>query len=364
MDMVTNDPGSLNPTAILRHGLADQVTAIFLADQNDIASRLWAVRAGGKAYFTHPLDVGKLIDKLDALLARDATEPYRILIIEDDQDVASYYTLILQSASMQVVAITDPLKVMQPLIEFNPDLILMDVYMPGCTGPEMAAVIRQQESYDGIPIVFLSAETRLHQQLDAMHQGGDDFLTKPIQPDHLISAISSRAQRSRVAQRKMIRDGLTGLLNHTRIKEQLNREIEMARRRETTVSLALIDLDHFKSVNDVYGHSVGDRVLKSLSRVLQQRLRRTDVIGRYGGEEFAIIMSDTSGYQARVVLDEIRNGFAHIRQHAENSDFSVTFSCGIASFPLYNTAALLNRAADQALYLAKRRGRNQIVLAD
>jgi diguanylate cyclase (GGDEF)-like protein len=161
----------------------------------------------------------------------------------------------------------------------------------------------------------------------------------------------------------MVRDGLTGLLNHTETKGQLSIELARAKRREAPLAFAMIDLDNFKTVNDTYGHPTGDRVLKNLSRLLQQRLRKTDVIGRYGGEEFAVILIDTDGSTAFEVLDEIRAGFGQILQLSGNVEFSTTFSCGIAVFPDYPDAASLNAAADRALYEAKNSGRNQVILA-
>jgi diguanylate cyclase (GGDEF)-like protein len=239
----------------------------------------------------------------------------------------------------------------------------MDVYMPGCTGIELAAVIRQQSAYLGIPIVYLSAETNLRKQLLALRLG-DDFLTKPIRPEYLISAVMSRVQRFRALRSLMLRDSLTGLLNHTAFEEYIGREIARVRRQGTPLAVALIDLDHFKTVNDTYGHPTGDRVLKSVARVLQQRLRRTDVIGRYGGEEFAVLFPNTIGRQAQRVVDEVRTTFAQVRHQSDSKEFHVTFSGGVATCPPYNEAARLTEAADQALYAAKEAGRNCVVLAD
>jgi CheY-like chemotaxis protein len=155
--------------------------------------------------------------------------------------------------------------------------------MVACDGFELATVIRQQEEFVGISIVFLSAESNIGRQLFALRLGGDDFLIKPIEPDHLVSVVTSRVERSRVLRSFMVRDSLTGLLNHTAIKEQLEIQLARTRRLNGKLSFAMLDIDHFKTVNDTYGHSVGDRVLKSLSRLLQQRLRETDIVGRAGG---------------------------------------------------------------------------------
>jgi diguanylate cyclase (GGDEF)-like protein len=335
---------------------------IFVSSRDDLPARLQAVRLGGKAYFNKPLDVSGLIDTLDSITNAPTPEPYHILIVEDDRFLATYYSRILKQAGMVTNVVTAPGEVLNQLNDFVPDLILMDLYMPNCTGLELAAVIRQQPAYVSVPIVFLSAETNLDKQMAAMQMGGDDFLTKPIRPNHLISSVSARAQRSRILRSFMIRDSLTGLLNHTRTKEQLELEIARAVRKNSSLVFALLDLDHFKLVNDNYGHLVGDRVLKSLSRLLQQRLRKSDVIGRYGGEEFAIILPDTDAESAFKVMDEIRTRFSQIRHQDENEYFQVTFSCGLAAFPENEDPVSLTSQADKALYQAKNAGRNRVVL--
>ena len=336
---------------------------IVVASQGDLESRLRAARAGAAAYFVWPITTVALIDKLDALAARSIEQPYRILIIEDDPIVASFFAETLHQAHMHTVVVNDPIKVMQPLAEFRPDMILMDLHMPSCNGLDLAAVIRQQEEYVGIPIVFLSAEASMEKQLEAMRLGSDDYMIKPITPDHLISAVTSRVLRSRTLRSFMVRDSLTGLFNHTTTKEHLEIELARARRNQSPLAFAILDIDRFKSVNDTYGHITGDRVLKSLARLLRERLRKTDIIGRYGGEEFAVVLSGTDGPTAVVVLDQIRAGLAQIRQQADGEVFTVTFSCGIACFADYPDAPNLTEAADKALYAAKRGGRNRVALA-
>jgi len=252
---------------------------------------------------------------------------------------------------------------MESLLEFAPDLILIDIYMPGCNGMELAKVIRQLDAFVSIPIVFLSAESNLDKQLIAMGLGADDFLTKPIQPLHLVSSVSSRIQRSLKLRSFMVRDSLTGLLNHTTIKEQLSREVALAKRQGTPLAFAMIDIDHFKQVNDAYGHAAGDRVIKSLSRLLKQRLREAEMVGRYGGEEFAVILSNTDGVMAVKVMDAIRKDFSQLRNRADSREFAVTFSCGVADVLHFGDHAELSNAADKALYTAKNSGRNQVVLA-
>ena len=336
---------------------------LITSTQDEFNSRLQAVRSGGDSYFTKPINVNEFVDQLDALTGNVHSEAYRILIVEDDRAVAEFHALTLQEAGMFTQIVSDPLNVMSPLSDFKPDLILMDVYMPSCSGLELATVIRQQPAYVSIPIVFLSSETDLHKQLAAMSLGGDDFLTKPIQPEHLVSSVVSRTQRSTTLRAFMVRDSLTGLFNHTKIKEQLAIELKRAVRQQRPLAFAMLDIDHFKRVNDTHGHPVGDRVIKSLSRLLKQRLRQTDVVGRYGGEEFAVIFTDTDGETAVKVFDKIRHSFSQVQQRTATTEFTVTFSCGIAAFPAYADITQLSDAADQALYQAKGQGRNQVVLA-
>ncbi|MBL1179037.1 diguanylate cyclase [Pantanalinema sp. GBBB05] len=340
--------------------IAQYIPIIFTSVRDDLVSRLQAVRAGGDAYFAKPININELIDTLDRLLGYSQPEPYRVLIVEDDQAVAEFHALTLQQAGIVTQVITEPMQIMQPLSEFKPDLILMDIYMPSCSGLELAAVIRQQAAYVSIPIVFLSTETNLNKQLAALSLGGDDFLTKPIQPDHLISSIASRAQRSATLRSLMMRDSLTGLFNHTKIKEYLAIKLKCAKRQNLPLSFAMLDIDHFKLVNDTYGHATGDRVIKSLARLLQQQLRPIDIVGRYGGEEFAVILSNTDRLSAVKVMNRIRQRFLQVQQRANGVEFTVTFSCGVADYPTYQDVAQISYAADQALYQAKRYGRNKV----
>ncbi len=340
-----------------------RIPTIFISSHGDLAARLASVRAGADAYFTEPVNMARLVDKLDQLTASHAPDPYRVLVVEDDEAMAQYYSMTLKQAGMETNAVSDPNLVLQQLIDWKPDLILMDIHMPHCSGLELATVIRQQEAYVSIPIVYLSSETRIEKQLEAMSLGGDDFLNKSIKPEHLISSIATRVQRSHTLRSLILRDSLTGLLNHTAIKGQLETEIARAKRNHSTLAYAMLDIDHFKRVNDIYGHPIGDGVLKTLARLLQQRLRQTDVIGRYGGEEFAVIMPDADTVQAKHVLEEIRSTFGQIRQQAGSEGFAVTFSAGVAAYPDYGEASSLNDAADRALYQAKQNGRNQIILA-
>ncbi len=340
----------------------ENIQVIFLSKKGDINTRIKAVRAGALGFYTLPVDTNSLIDKLDSLVVFRETEPYRVLIVDDSRYLSSHYALILQQVGIETRVVINPLEVLEHLENFNPELILMDLHMPGCEGTELANVIRQQEAFVSVPIVYLSGETDVVKQLDALRIGGDEFLTKPIGPVYLLSTVTLRIKRSRVLRSLMVRDSLTGLLNHTRTKEMLVMEMDRARRRKSNMCYAMIDIDNFKTVNDQFGHPVGDQVIKHLSSLLRQRLRKTDVIGRYGGEEFAVILIDVDETESQRILNEIRETFAGISHRANGIDFNVTLSCGIASFPNIEDPGSINDAADKALYKAKNNGRNEVVL--
>ncbi|HSH54038.1 MAG TPA: diguanylate cyclase [Methylotenera sp.] len=337
---------------------------VFTSVRNDLPARLAAIRAGAAAYIKKPVDIGALVSTLDELTSNTPPEPYRVLIMDDTEALAEHYAYTLKLAGMLTEVVTDPMSILSHLADFRPDLVLMDMYMPGCTGSELAAVIRQLDNYTMVPIVFLSTENDTNKQLTAMKLGGDDFLTKPITPVHLVSAVSTRLRRYRTLRSFIERDGLTGLLNHAAIKQRLALETARTVRLKHAFCLIMLDLDHFKTINDTYGHLVGDRALKNLAELLKRRLRPTDIIGRVGGEEFAIILLDTESESAAKLLDELRNAFSKVRQYADDHrEFNITFSCGVAEYRTGDSADDLYKKADQALYHAKEAGRNQVVIA-
>lgn len=158
------------------------------------------------------------------------------------------------------------------------------------------------------------------------------------------------------------RDALTGLANRRQFEAAIAREIDRVARVGEPALLLIADIDHFKKVNDTYGHPMGDRVIKSLALFLKQRLRKTDHIGRYGGEEFAVVLPDTDEQSALKVLEEIRQRFAEIHYPAQPQDLSCTFSCGIAMLQPGLDGNALSKRADEALYKAKHGGRNRVEL--
>ncbi|WP_166263332.1 diguanylate cyclase [Marinobacter caseinilyticus] len=337
------------------------IPIVFVSDDDGtIETRLRASRCGGEEFFYPAVDPGQLIEKIETYTHGNTVEPYRVLVLDDSRAQAKFMETVLKKAGMTAHIITDPMQIIHALEAFTPEIIILDMYMPGCTGMEIARVIRQQDRLHSVPIIYLSAEDDVGKQLHAMSLGGDDFLTKPIDPKHLVATIHNRGRRARSLLALMIRDSLTGLYNHTHTLHLLDQEIVKARQKHQPLCFAMMDIDYFKKVNDTFGHPIGDRVLRSLSMFLKQRLRKTDHIGRYGGEEFAIILPDTREGDARSVLNEIRERFSELVQPAGDREFNVTFSCGIACWDGEMSPTLCERA-DRALYKAKAEGRNCVI---
>ncbi len=338
------------------------VPLLFFSVHEGWEVRLAAFRAGAAAYVTKPLDFPNLIDTLDSITGRREPKPYRVMILDDVEELALHHADVLQLAGMDARAFVRPFDALEGLAGFRPDLILVDLHMPQMTGIEFAGVIRQKSSYNGMPIIFLSNEHSVDDQLAALKVGGDEFLLKPIRDDHLVAAVSIRAERFRTLNALMSVDGLTGLLTQITTKLQLEDLLPLALRRREALCFAMIDVDHFKQVNDRWGHPAGDRVLRMLARVLKQGVRRSDIVGRFGGEEFAIIFPDTTLEAATILVDRLREKFSNLVQQHGDQQFRVSFSAGLASSGDHPMMDALLCGADRALYRAKAEGRNRVLV--
>lgn len=176
---------------------------IYISANDNFDERLLAVREGAEGYFIKPLDAQALSARIDEKIEQNTVRSYRVLVVDDDEFFLSFFDAVLSSAGMHVKGLMDPKQVLETIKKFKPELILTDLYMPQCNGVEMAKVIRQNNHYIDIPIVFLSSETEMHKQLGAMETGADEFLTKPIDPEKLISSVAIRAERYRNLRKKV-----------------------------------------------------------------------------------------------------------------------------------------------------------------
>ncbi len=285
------------------------------------------------------------------------------MIVDDDRELSDRYRLVLSGANMLVEVANDPLQLFDAMARFHPEVLVLDVNMPGCSGPELAQIVRFNDDWLRVPIIYLSAETDIAQQMSALIRAGDDFVTKPISDNSLIATVFARTQRARLLSNALSRDSLTGLLKHADIKEKVTIERERAMRTSKPFSVVMLDIDHFKKVNDTHGHAVGDNVIRALANLLRQRLRRVDSLGRYGGEEFLAVLPDCNGVQAVKIIDQIRQQFSLLSFVGEQGEFFVSLSAGVACC-MGSTANEVMETADRALYNAKRNGRNRVLISE
>lgn len=345
-----------------------ETRAVLIASSGaGILDRVEAVHCGADGYFEKPLDARALSRRLNALLTRSDQRPARILSIEDDPDQARFLKDVLESARFEVRVCADPEEFEEVLASFQPDLVLMDVVLPSVSGYDLARVVRQDERYAALPIVFLTAEGDVAARIASVDSGGDDHLTKPVTPALLLAAVAARVERARFVRHLLARDGLTRLLLRSAFLERTEELMARAIRRGTRdIALVMIDLDHFKKVNDTYGHLVGDRLLVAFAALLRRRLRQSDIIGRFGGEEFSVVLDGLHRADARRLMERILEEFSIMEHDAgDGRTFRSTFSAGIAMLDSRPTdVTSWTRQADEALYAAKAAGRRQVHLAE
>ncbi len=323
---------------------------------------MMALRGGCDYCLLDDTPLHAIVERILDMNTYQDQEAHRVLIVEDSKTASHMIRSTLEENRVACEVVNDPRETLDALRRFYPDLILMDMYMPNCTGVEVARVIRQYPEFLSIPIVYLSGETNVALQVDAMRLGGDHFLTKPFNPVFLNAIVKCKIERYRALRRSMYHDSLTGLLNHSSGKNTLDVVLSGLAHEGGHLAVAMIDIDHFKQVNDTYGHPVGDQVIRNLAWLLRQRLRKHDILCRYGGEEFLVALPQASAEQAMGILERVRHDFSQIRHPHQDAYFFATLSGGIATFPMLLNGDALVEAADEALYRAKHDGRNRIHL--
>jgi len=340
------------------------IPTLVITTRDDFEHRLRAVRAGAVGFFSKPVDLPQLENRLELCFDDYRGEPFRVVAVDDDPLLLARYQLVLGQAGVGVYVVSDPAQLRETLNAVVPDLLLLDVQMPGCTGAELAQMVRFDERWIGLPIIYVSAEADVGLQTAAMVRGGDEFMIKPIDDSILVATVLSRARRSRALANALARDSLTGLLKHGAAKEQLSQALSRAVRAGQACSIAMIDLDHFKQVNDTHGHATGDKVIRALASLLKNSLRKDDIVGRYGGEEFLVVMNNLTAPAAAAKLDRLRGQFSALEFQGAEASFQVSFSAGISDSRSVSDVAEVLIKADAALYRAKDAGRNRVMMAD
>ena len=341
------------------------VPALALSPTGGFLDKLEAIHAGADGFFEKPVDWKALLRRLQHLLEASRTQPARILSVEDDPEQAAYVRSILESGGYEVAVCEDPKRFEAAFREFQPDLVVMDILLPEISGYDLVRYLRQDERHATLPVLFLTTEGQLQSRSRSARVGGDDHLTKPVVPAVLLSVVASRLERARFLKTLLSRDGLTRLYTHTALIERAQAlHAVKARDPSRPCAWVMIDLDHFKSVNDRFGHPVGDRVLASLAALLRRRLRQSDTIGRYGGEEFAVLFEGLLEHEVLHLMGRVLEEFRETDIEAPGKPtFRATFSAGVAMLEAEASLDAWKKAADDALYAAKAAGRNRLTAA-
>ena len=304
----------------------------------------------------------------------------RILIVDDHEDNVDLLRTRLEAWGYVTESAPDG-DVALKMVEANPpDLILLDVMMPTIDGTEVARRIKQNKSLPFIPIIMQTALDAPEHKVAGLGAGADDYITKPIEFAELGARVKSMLRIKRLqeeleqktneladANRQLLRvsqtDALTGLANRRHIEERLTEMFEHSSRLNEPLSCVMCDIDKFKSVNDTHGHQAGDAVLRQFAKILQNEAREIDKIGRYGGEEFLLLLPGTVLDAGVTFAERVRKAVAEHTFTFDGGTLTRTASFGVAGWPhpaIVHSETLV-KLADDALYVAKETGRNKVV---
>jgi two-component system, cell cycle response regulator len=300
-----------------------------------------------------------------------------ILVIDDQESVRKKIKSILHKADLiefyfEAKSGLDGIKM---LMDKKVDLVICDVVMPEFDGYKFLISKSTKPEFDEIPVIMLTSEEDVEKKIKGFEHGATDYLTKPFDEGELIARVKAHLkikhlqdelkEKNALLQELSGTDDLTKLANRRRFMEQFANEFARAKRYKTELSFLILDLDFFKQVNDSHGHLAGDSVLVQIAKVMKESVRSSDLVGRYGGEEFGLLLPETGLKGSRVYADRIRKRIEDTRFEAAGKLIHVTVSGGISSYPEISVETVdeLWRKADQALYRAKQNGRNRIELA-
>ncbi len=307
------------------------------------------------------------------ILSRGSQEPLRqkILIVDDAETNLMILSNLLAEEG-DIISATDGVQAIALAESDLPDLILLDVSMPGMDGYEVCRRLKSGIQTRDIPVVFVTGRTEDNDQEKGLLLGAIDYILKPYSPLIVLARIRNhlalqKAHRDlKIANAELTRlattDFLTGVWNRRRFMELGEAEVARVRRSGRCFGAVMMDVDHFKAVNDTYGHDAGDSVLRALAEACVDRLRNVDIVGRMGGEEFALILPETDPQGARLTVERLREHLGELTIPVDSGPLNVTVSAGVTTVqdPKDSIESALKRA-DAALYEAKDRGRNRTV---
>ena len=297
----------------------------------------------------------------------------RILVVDDHEDNVELLRARLEARGYQVEAARDGLEALERVHARAPDLILLDVVMPKLDGIGVVRRIKGNPELPFIPIIMQTALDATEDKVEGLDAGADDYITKPIDFAELEARVKSllriKALQEELAKanESLLRmsqvDGLTGVDNRRHIEERLTEMFDHAARLNEPLAVVMCDVDHFKSVNDTHGHQAGDAVLRQVADVLRHTAREIDRVGRYGGEEFLVLLPGAHLQDAVAFAERVRQAIAEREFAYDGGTVRRTLSAGTSAWPhpeIRHREALV-KAADEALYVAKESGRNRVV---
>lgn len=288
-----------------------------------------------------------------------------IQLIDDDISLLIFLKEKLESKGWMVIANSQEDHAIEQFYSMNPDCIIIDINLPKKSGFEVLEAIQKHTKHSFVPKIMCSIDNSRQKRIAAYKMGADDFISKPLDMEEFLIRIERHLERKRIFDQSVIIDELTQVYNRKFLQDSYNRFISEASRTKTSVTIAILDIDHFKKVNDTYGHIVGDKILTVFAQFIKQNIRNTDTLFRYGGEEFVILFQRATESEIMVVLNGLLNRFSEMVLKADGNRFSLTFSAGI--YEINTTDIPLKKAleiADEALYLAKENGRARVESAN
>ena len=283
----------------------------------------------------------------------------KILIVDDSPDIRTVLTMQLRLDGHEVLEAENGSLGVKAATELGPDLVILDVMMPEMNGLDACRLICAEPACAAIYVIMLSAKGDTDDKVSGLDIGADSYMTKPFDPDELNAQIRA-GLRTVENRRQAMYDTLTGLFNRRSFDDLMARELASLERSGSDLSLVMIDLDHFKAVNDTHGHDAGDGVLRDSAEILRNVCRPRDLPCRWGGEEFVWLMPETDLEGAAQAAERLR---ADIEAHSFEKVGTLTASLGVAQAKNGDSAEQVNKRADEALYRAKDGGRNRVEVA-
>ncbi len=288
----------------------------------------------------------------------------KILVVDDSQTTREMVAHALKKAGYTVVVANDGVSALAMVTNFLPDIVIADWMMPGMNGNDLCGSLRSLTTGNYIYIVLMTAATSEIDLTTALRAGADEFLGKPINLKELVLRLEAAVRLLDVERRLRVQasqDSLTGLLNRNSFSNILESEHARCLRYGCELSLLMIDIDHFKTVNDTYGHQAGDMVLQQVARLLKSNVRLSDHVNRFGGDEFCVLFTNTHREDALTCAERLRSEVARLTIEFDGRPIHFTASFGLAECDIttFSPTDLVERA-DQALFHGKRNGRNSV----